>query len=249
MKKILAFLLLLISVSYMTGCGNHKRRYKHFASIGDITTLTIGVPVTDYIEEPEDTNKYTVILEKDKVYLFHTFNLSAGMDTILMLFDPNGALLAENDNESDASLASILQYQIPEDGIYCIVIRHKSPEAHSGMYDLVVEFVSDALPGDDTGDGSGDGDGDGSGNDGSGDGSGDDGSGDDGSGDDGSGNDGSGDDGSDDGSGDDGDGSDDGSGDDGDDSDDDDGDDDSECDRHRHTHSNTIGQGHQCHDD
>ena len=145
-------LLLLTSIRYITGCGHHKRRYAVFTKIGGVTTLTVGTPVIGHIDESEDVDKYTILLEKDKIYLFRTFNLSADMDTVLLLFDSNGVLLAENDNESENSLASVLQYQIIENGIYCIVIRHKSTEANSGMYDLIVEFVGDVPTGDDTDD-------------------------------------------------------------------------------------------------
>jgi len=224
MKQILTLLLLLASIFLLTGCGHHHRHHHRFftSSVSNVTTLTIGIPVTGHINDVEDADKYTVVLEKDKVYLFHTFNLSADMDTVLLLFNSEGVLLAENDNGSEVSLASVLQYQIPEDGVYCIVVRHKSPEANSGMYDLIVEFVSDAPAGDDTGDGDG--------GDDSGDGDSDDG------------------DGSDDGSGDEDDGSDDDDGDESDDDDDDDSDD-SDCDRHRHQHTHTHGQGHKCDDD
>ena len=191
MKKILAVTLLLTSVSLLAGCGHHhKHRHGYAAGVADLTTLTVGVPVTGHIDGAEDADKYTVVLEKDKVYLFHTLNLSADMDTVVLVFDSEGTLLAENDNGSEASLASILQYQTLEDGVYCVVVRHKSPEAVSGMYDLIVEYISDVPVGDDTNDGGGgddsdDGDsGDGDGSDGGDDGSGDDGSGDDGSGDD-----------------------------------------------------------------
>jgi len=190
MKKLLTVTLLLTSIALLTSCGNHHRHRHGSPASADLTTLTVGVPVTGHIDSTEDADKYTVVLEKDKVYLFHTFNLSAGMDTVVLVFDSEGTLLAENDNGSEASLASVLQYQALEDGVYCVIVRHKSPEAISGMYDLIVEYISDAPAGDDTNDGGGgddsdDGDsGDGDGSDDDDDGSDDDGSGDDGSDDD-----------------------------------------------------------------
>jgi len=177
MRKLIAILAIITSLTILTSCGNHRRSFQA-VDVADVTTLTVGTPFTDFIVGANDANKYVVELDANITYQIRTFNLSSDMDTVLRLFDIDGALLAESDNISEADLASLIEYLITEGGFYCIIVTHKDPDASNGMYDIIVEVITTPPPvpplpdpdddgddddddgDDDDGDDDGDGDGD-----------------------------------------------------------------------------------------
>lgn len=142
MNRLLTFLIALATCISLAGCGHHHKRPYLFVVETERLILPIGSTTTGHIDNAGDVDLYSIVLSSGITYRIFTTNLSAGMDTVIRLFNSSGELLAENDNFSEEDLSSLIELLITEDGVYTVAVSHKDFLADSGMYDLIVEVVN-----------------------------------------------------------------------------------------------------------
>ena len=120
----------------------------YFAGVGPFGVngggpLVVGVP-TKATLHPRDmprgirraTHQYTVSLEKNKSYIIDmTADLGAPHDPLIVLFDPQGKLVAENDDAmlGPNPLDAQVRFKAAQSGVYTIHATHVLPVAQGGM--------------------------------------------------------------------------------------------------------------------
>jgi Membrane proteins related to metalloendopeptidases len=100
-------------------------------------------------------NRFDIVQDEDwfqfeavagNTYQIRTAHLAAGADTILELYDSDGVtLLASNDN--DSGYASLLNWQVPRDGIYFVRVTRALASTYgcSSAYDIEVILTAESL--------------------------------------------------------------------------------------------------------
>jgi hypothetical protein len=93
------------------------------------------------IEDDGEKDRYELELEEgDAVIIYAIAESRSDLDTLLLLEDPDGNLVAENDDyEFPDSLDSRIAYIAETDGEYTIVVTNVGDEL--GEYEVTVEFV------------------------------------------------------------------------------------------------------------
>ncbi len=76
------------------------------------------------------------------IYFISTYVVSAGIDTVLDVYDPNQSLIASNDDVAQGVFSSEVQFTAQEDGFYWVRVTNKSATDPSDrVYCLAVEIV------------------------------------------------------------------------------------------------------------
>lgn len=84
--------------------------------------------------------RFAVDLTADAPFVASTFALSEGLDTTLVLLDPDGEVLVENDDRGDGTLNSQIVYQPARAGRYTVVV---SSYSGSDVGEAVVSLAAD----------------------------------------------------------------------------------------------------------
>ncbi|UCG25114.1 MAG: pre-peptidase C-terminal domain-containing protein [Chloroflexota bacterium] len=95
-----------------------------------------------------DIDWYRFVLKKNRPYQIQTSDLSAGLDTILSVYDPSGNFITSNDDFEFGSLASRVTITAGQDGFYFAKIQNKStsdPANKTYCFD-VTEVQATATP-------------------------------------------------------------------------------------------------------
>jgi hypothetical protein len=96
-----------------------------------------GSPVAGFIETPTDVDFFLFAAEAGWVYVIETSNLTAGMNTVLALYDRDGQTLVAQDDDSGAEGASRIVFQSPLSGTYSVAAAHSLTNG-TGGYELSV---------------------------------------------------------------------------------------------------------------
>jgi len=94
-------------------------------------------PVAGFIETPADVDFFLFVAETSWVYVIETSNLTAGMNTVLALYDRDGQTLVAQDDDSGAEGASRIVFQSPLSGTYFVAVAHGLTNG-TGGYDLSI---------------------------------------------------------------------------------------------------------------
>lgn len=87
-------------------------------------------------QHPSDT--YTFEMEAGQAVLIEARATSGDLDTYLRLNDPDGNLVAENDDRNDDSLDSVLGFTAIVSGVYSVTVSPYEGEGTSGKYELTI---------------------------------------------------------------------------------------------------------------
>lgn len=106
------------------------------AKLADATLWPVG-----------DVDYYQFFGKQGGTYEIFTTDLAAGLDTYLRVYDPNGNLVAENDDFDVANLRSQTQISAKENGNYFAQITNKEPTDSTGKtYSFGVNEVNPPTP-------------------------------------------------------------------------------------------------------
>ena len=150
MKRFLPIAIILFVAMMVMGCGRHHRHYyTNNTNNTNTAIISVGVPITGYIDGLGDVDWYCLDLEQGESYCFETLNLGVDVDTVLTLVDDTGlGVVAENDDVDDESVRSKFCVTADYTGKHYLIVSFKDGE--SGVYDVV---VTNQLPDDDDDDG------------------------------------------------------------------------------------------------
>jgi hypothetical protein len=106
------------------------------------------VPIQGAIFEEQDFVVYAFTAEANEVVSVTMTAISRNLDTLLQLVDPNGNLLAVNDDAANTTNSSITNVRILQSGTYLLVATRygKGFGGTEGEFQLVVTESSAALP-------------------------------------------------------------------------------------------------------
>jgi len=97
---------------------------------GSNVVQTNGTPVNNLFDIAQDEDWFQFDAVIGKTYTLNTTNLSAGVDTIVEIYDTDGVtLLALDDNSGDGN-ASSLTWRAPGSGVYFVRVRQGSGSAY-----------------------------------------------------------------------------------------------------------------------
>ncbi len=107
-------------------------------------SLRDGETVIGIIDNDRPAIFYTVEAEEGSNITIVMAAISGDLDPFLVLLDSNNDILASDDDSGGSSGATILDFVIPDDGIYTIVAtRYQLQDgASSGEYELIMEMRS-----------------------------------------------------------------------------------------------------------
>lgn len=93
-----------------------------------------------------EEDQYEFVLKEGESVLITAEATSGDLDTIISLYAPGGALLAENDDRSGESLDSALGYTASETGTYTLTVARYDGQNTSGNYELQISIgMADVL--------------------------------------------------------------------------------------------------------
>lgn len=102
-------------------------QYEPNDTIGTAYATSVGTKLCAATLWPVgDIDWYRFVLKKNRPYQIQTSDLSAGLDTILSVYNPSGDLIATNDDYQFGSLASRVVITAGQDGFYYAKIQNKS---------------------------------------------------------------------------------------------------------------------------
>lgn len=106
------------------------------------------VPVTGAIFEAQDYVVYAIEAEINEIITASLTATSRNLDTLLQLIDPNGNLLAVNDDITGSTNSTIANQRIVQSGTYLLVATRYGKEigGTEGEFTLVVTESTSALP-------------------------------------------------------------------------------------------------------
>ncbi|MGB8982199.1 MAG: peptidoglycan DD-metalloendopeptidase family protein [Anaerolineales bacterium] len=110
---------------------------------GSSAVQTNGTSVNNLFDIAQDEDWFQFEAMTGRNYLLQTTDLAAGVDTILEVYDTDGAaLLASNDNYGTGS-ASLVQWQAPGDGIYFVRVAQAAGSAFgcTSSYDININDI------------------------------------------------------------------------------------------------------------
>jgi len=96
-----------------------------------------GSPAAGFIETPADVDFFLFVVEASWVYVIETSNLTAGMNTVLALYDRDGQTLIAQDDDSGVEGASRIVLQAPSSGTYFVAVAHTLPVG-TGGYEISI---------------------------------------------------------------------------------------------------------------
>lgn len=90
-----------------------------------------------------DVDYYRFAGKKGAAYEILTSNLTAGIDTVLTLYNPSGNVIASNDDGTAGSRASKITFTAGADGFFTALVTNKSPtDPANQTYDFEVNQVA-----------------------------------------------------------------------------------------------------------
>jgi|GEM_PF-6678162 len=114
-----------------------------YVQAGGDEELTLGEPIQGELSEDGEIDTFTYQgSEGEAVVITSTAESVAQLDTLLQLFDPDGDLIAENDDDIN-TLNSRIESTLPVDGEYTIVVSSFAGST-SGAYELLIDTPSEA---------------------------------------------------------------------------------------------------------
>jgi hypothetical protein len=95
------------------------------------------------LTEDETEIEYGTELRAGDVVVITTLAVDTDLDTTLQLLDPNGEVVAENDDRGDGTFNSQIIYAVPADGIYTVVVSSYN-QAGEGTFLLSIAIDPNA---------------------------------------------------------------------------------------------------------
>ncbi len=102
--------------------------YEDNDDVSSGATWLTGVQTHNF-DQPADEDWVKLAVKEGQVYRIFTSNLGANADTYIYLFDQDGMTLLASNDDSGGSLASLIEWVAPADGIYYILIKQWNPSA------------------------------------------------------------------------------------------------------------------------
>jgi hypothetical protein len=93
------------------------------------------------IHRRDDRDWFRFTAQQGRTYHIRVENLTPGADTVLTLYNANGAVLAKNDNYSLDVLWSGLDWQAPADGVYYFMITGWTADPLGFAYDAAIRMA------------------------------------------------------------------------------------------------------------
>lgn len=109
----------------------------NFASIEG----TLIEQFTGALDDARTSQDFTLGLEAGQTILLLSDATSGNLDTVLTLFDPEGFLVATNDDRGDGTLNSAVAYTVPASGTYQVTVERFPRSTSSGGFRLTVQIV------------------------------------------------------------------------------------------------------------
>ena len=122
------------------------------ASVADLQSSAVPipreVPTTGAIFEEQDYVVYSFDAVANEIITISMTATSRNLDTLLQLIDPNGNLIAVNDDITGSTNSTISNQRIVQDGTYIVVATRYGKEVGGteGEFSLVVTESTSALP-------------------------------------------------------------------------------------------------------
>ncbi len=118
--------------------------YEEDNSCDDATPITTdGQHQTHTIAPNTDVDAVAFPGLSGETYVVETFPpATAGADTIVEVYDPDGLLVGSNDDKAQGEIGSRVQLTAAKDGTYCVLVRGKT----RGEYDISVTNISTPPP-------------------------------------------------------------------------------------------------------
>lgn len=100
-----------------------------------------GGPLSGCIEAAGDADYFLFSAVAGRTYRLLTSHLSAGMDTLLYLFDSDGRSILLVDDDSGVEGGSQLEWTTPRDGVYFGMVRHSQATTGTGCYAISIAMM------------------------------------------------------------------------------------------------------------
>jgi hypothetical protein len=97
------------------------------------------------IDDGNESESWNVELEAGTVIVIDAQQTDGNLDTTLQLIDPNGDIVAENDDRGDGTLNSRIVYSVEDSGTYEIIVS-RYDNSTDGDYELIVTLDPNATP-------------------------------------------------------------------------------------------------------
>jgi hypothetical protein len=114
---------------------------------GDPQQRCFSVPCYDRYPEPDTADWVTFKAQAGTTYELRTFDLGSRTDTVLALYDADGAMVTANDDDADDSLASRIVWEAPTSGTCYVKVSPFEPRLGgcSASYSLEITRHPDHL--------------------------------------------------------------------------------------------------------
>ncbi|RMG13146.1 MAG: hypothetical protein D6731_12710 [Planctomycetota bacterium] len=117
----------------------------HGDDAASATALAFGTPLAGEIERGGDEDWFAVTLSAGQAYRFRT-TVHGGMDTVLVLYAPNGSTVLEENDDFGGSYASGIDATAAQDGVHYLRVTHYDDATGTGSYDVLAEQAGGAAP-------------------------------------------------------------------------------------------------------
>jgi hypothetical protein len=123
--------------------------YEPNNTFAQATTVSVGASICNATFWPVgDVDYYRFFAKAGSRYRVRTFNLSAGVDTVLTVYNPQGNEIGRNDDFGPVgTLASQVEFTAVADGFYFAFLQNKDPSDPAGRtYCLEVTEIAQPSP-------------------------------------------------------------------------------------------------------
>jgi hypothetical protein len=106
---------------------------------------TLIAEYADTLDDDQPSLEYTVDLQAGDTLLILADTTDGDLDTVLSLNDPDGVIVASNDDRGDGSYNSAIAYTTPVDGSYTVIIERYPRGDSSGDFELLLSSVDESV--------------------------------------------------------------------------------------------------------
>jgi subtilisin-like proprotein convertase family protein len=97
------------------------------------------------IDDGSESESWEIDLQAGTIVVINANKTSGNLDTYLTLIDPNGDIVAENDDRGDGTYNSEITYEVADSGTHVIVVE-RYDSSTDGDYELIVTTDPNATP-------------------------------------------------------------------------------------------------------